>query len=433
MSHMMQLDQIVLGRYQVDDIIAMAGQAVIGCALGLHTNQRVIIKQLAASPGQKNYFEELERFKRAAHLRINHPNVVDPTHYGEENGQWYTVMPFVEGDTLDVYLSTQGGKLNWQEATFVVVEVAKGLEACHAQGVIHRDIKPANIMITPRGGACIIDFGICKILDQPTITCEGSWLGTPASMAPEQALDPSKVDCRTDLYSVGVVLYWLLTGESTVRGDTPELMAMSLAEYIPPAPHKLDRAVPIALSDACMKLLSKSPHCRFPNARALLDVLLSVSRSGQLSLCCSCHQPLRPESHFCVKCGTPQSINQMVDLRCLACGTQIVGNESHCSSCRRPFSHSNHRLIFIAGPAARRECHIPEGRFEVGRDQLAPHDFHVSRRHLLVSCSNGSVQLKDAGSTNRTYVAGQLANQPILLVTGQEIRIADNVATYQQD
>ena len=193
-------------------------------------------------------------------------------------------------------------------------------------------------------------------------------------------------------------------------------------KFAPFLPEHLDRA--------CMKLLAKQPQARFQTAEELLQALDQTELlAGGSAFCHFCGKETRGACRYCSHCGAELSADQLDTIRCLACAAS-VGEASVCPGCSRSFSGADHRLFFRTGPLAGHTFRIPEGDYEVGRNELAPRDYHISRRHLRVSCLNGSIEVQDAGSANKTYVAGQLAQHPIELLSGQQIQLADNVALY---
>jgi eukaryotic-like serine/threonine-protein kinase len=151
MPEMIKISQTILRRYEIDDLIGEGGQASLAKGTDQATGQTIVIKQLSAIPGHSNYEQELARFKRSAELRIGHPAVVDPTDFVEEKGAYYTIMPFIDGVDLSQYVDINSGKLRPQPATTIIRQVADGLGAIHAQGIVHRDIKPENILISKDG------------------------------------------------------------------------------------------------------------------------------------------------------------------------------------------------------------------------------------------------------------------------------------------
>jgi hypothetical protein len=433
MPKMMTIGQLILGRYMFVDLISEGGQASVAKATDQQQGTSVVIRQLLASSSDPFYAQELARFQRTAQLRINHPNVVDPTDYGEEDGEWYMVMPYIEGTDLDVYVAARGGRLTVPEAVAIAVGTAEGLCAAHSQGTIHRDVKPRNIRIRPDGAPVILDFGICRRLNEHTITTSSGIIGSLEWMAPEQIFRPGSEDPRSDLYSLGGVLYFMLTSQMPVQGNDAGTVAVSICQYVPPSPMQLNPAIPAHVDQACMRLLAKRPETRFQTAAEFIQAINGVPHSsGQIGFCLMCGMHLLPGSRFCHACGVEICSNQATLLQCLACGT-AVGALAVCPGCTRAFSHSDHRFTFRSGALAGSIFRIPEGTYVVGRTELLPRDFHLSRKHFVVTCVNGFVLVHDALSTNKTYVAGHPVEQPIRLVSGQELRVADNVAIYSSN
>ncbi len=430
------IGQLILGRYEVEDIESIGGQAILAKARNIDSAAIVLVKQLALGPLDKNYDAELARFWRAAELRIDHPRVVGAIDCGAEDGCHYMVMPFIEGGHLESYVCSNGGKLAPSTAGLITSQIAEGLESIAHMGVVHRDIKPHNIMMSPEMGAMIIDLGICRVLGQQTLTGGKGMLGTIEYMAPEQAHEPRSVDPRADLYSLGAVMYFMLTGRVPVEGQDAGQQVLHLCQTMPASPAQVIPGIPDHLDRVCMTLLAKLPDERYQSAREVIEVLAGEGRwpatsDPQASSCAACGASAHFGSRFCPRCGASLAAKSSSP-RCLACGSAL-SMSSQCPSCSRTFSHANHRLAFSAGPLAGEVFHIPEGIYVLGRQELAGRDAHISRQHLSVACTNGRVCLQDAGSANKTYVAGRLADCPVELQSGTEIRVASNIAIYTSD
>jgi len=211
------------------------------------------------------------REARAA-ARLRHPHIVSVHEVGQEGGAVYIVTDFVDGATLDEWLSAK--QLAPREAAQLCVTLADALHHAHEAGVIHRDLKPSNIMIDQDGEPHITDFGLAKReTAESTIAAEGQVLGTPAYMSPEQARgDARRVDRRADVYSLGVILFELLTGVRPFRGHGRMLVEQVLHENAP-SPRKHNPGVPRSLEIICRKCLEKLPEDRFPTAAELADDL----------------------------------------------------------------------------------------------------------------------------------------------------------------
>lgn len=416
MSTMMNIGDRVLGQFEVLDIIAIEGQAVVAKGLDRTAGGSVAIKQLATPGNANNYAQELARFQRAGSLRIGHPVIVDPIVCRQEGDSWYLVMPFVEGENLDAFVMCRGGRLPCDQAVAIALNIAEGLQALHNKSVIHRDIKPANVMVQRDGQVRILDLGICKLMQSPTITQGTGMLGSPDWMPEEQKRDARSVDHRADLYPLGALLYYMLTGERPARGSGRGSLSFS------------NPTIPLHIQHICMRMLSDEPQARPQTANEVIIALQGASPAA-LTACQNCGGQLASGASFCTRCGQRANTAAGASTRCLGCGRE-VDHQPACPHCRLDFGSAGHGLLFQSGPLAGTTFRIPEGAYTVGREQLNPRDSYISRRQFYVICCNGSVFVQDAGSANQTCINGQPAQQPALLLAGQEIRIAGYAGIY---
>jgi tetratricopeptide (TPR) repeat protein/tRNA A-37 threonylcarbamoyl transferase component Bud32/ribosomal protein S27E len=229
---------------------------------------RTVAIKLPRQEGLDNI--ESERFLREARAaaQLHHPGIVSIHEIGRENDQVYIVSDFVPGATLGEWVDSK--PLAFRDIAELVARIADALEHAHLQGVIHRDLKPANILLDAAGQPHLTDFGLAKRdANEITVTVEGQILGTPAYMSPEQARgEGHRVDRRADIYSLGVILYELLTGELPFRGSS-RMVVLQIIYDDPPLPRKLRTAIPRDLETIALKCLEKDPGRRYPTADEL--------------------------------------------------------------------------------------------------------------------------------------------------------------------
>ena len=261
-----------LGKYQVRSVIGRGAMGTVLEAWDPVIDRRVAIKTVKLPGAQDAEMEEeLLRFRREAQAagRLSHPNIVGVYDYGETDDLAYIVMEFVDGQSVKAALD---GQQRFAPAAIqrLMTDLLSGLEYSHGAGVIHRDIKPANLMLTKSGQAKIADFGIARI-ESSSMTQAGTVLGTPAYMSPEQFRGET-VDLRTDVYSSGVLLYQLLTGERPFEGNLSSIMHKALT-IEPPPPSVLSSAAPTALDAVVARAMAKRPDDRFASAAAFMAAI----------------------------------------------------------------------------------------------------------------------------------------------------------------
>ena len=268
----MQIGQIIKERYEITQLLGEGGMSYVYKAIDKQLQRTVAIKTL-----KPNYVEQekfVERFKREAQTaaNLNHPNIVQIFDWGIGDEPFF-VMEYIEGNTLTSIIANKR-TISMNDILFIGAQVSSGLQAAHSKGLVHRDIKPGNIMITPEGKVKVTDFGIVSFQNEESdITKTGSILGTASYISPEQA-QGKPVSKESDLYSLGTVLYELITGKPPFDGDTPIATA---TKHITEKPEKLStyRAnIPKGIENAVLKLLHKYPKDRFKNAEDLRAVLL---------------------------------------------------------------------------------------------------------------------------------------------------------------
>jgi len=266
------------GRYTLDHELGEGGMAVVFLAHDLRHDRQVALKvlrpEIAADIGGDRFDREI---RMAA--RLTHPHILPVFDSGEADGLYFYVMPTMAGKSLRDRM--RGGPMPLDEALRITRQVASALDYAHRQGVVHRDVKPENILMH-EGAALVADFGIGKALSSAgaSITQTGLALGTPAYMSPEQASADSAVDGRSDLYSLGCVLYEMLTGEQPYTG--PNAQAIISKRFLAPIPRvRAMRDVPEPLDEAVARSLARTPVDRYPTGAEFASVLLEIEQGGR--------------------------------------------------------------------------------------------------------------------------------------------------------
>jgi hypothetical protein len=261
-----------LGKYEIRRPLGRGAMGMVYEAWDPIIARRVAIKTVRL-PGATDLeaTEALNRFRREAQAagRLTHPNIVGVFDYGETDDLAYIVMEFVDGPTLKSLLDSQE-RFALPDIVRIMEDLLSGLQFSHLRGVVHRDIKPANVMLTSSGQAKIADFGIARI-ESSSMTQAGTVLGTPAYMSPEQ-FTGQMIDARTDIYSSGVLLYQLLTGDRPFDGGMSAIMHKALNTE-PPAPSLLAVTSPLSFDSVVRRAMAKRPEDRFASAAAFAQAI----------------------------------------------------------------------------------------------------------------------------------------------------------------
>jgi serine/threonine-protein kinase len=261
--------RVLNDRYEIHRRLARGGMAQVYLARDRSLDRPVAVKELVPEFATDPSF--VERFRREAQAAANlsHPNIVGVYDWGAQDGTYFIVMEYVDGPSLSRVLRADG-PFHPRRAAEIAAEVAAGLGFAHSRGVVHRDVKPGNVLLTRSGQAKVTDFGIARALSSSDedLTQAGSVMGTATYFSPEQAQGLS-VDPRSDLYSLGVVLYELVTGRPPFTGETPLAIAYKHVQDQPAPPSTLMTGLPEALEAIIMKLLAKRPDDRYASAEDL--------------------------------------------------------------------------------------------------------------------------------------------------------------------
>lgn len=384
-----------VGTYQIESEVGRGNMATVYRARQLKLDRWVAVKIV-----RSNDADFLRRFHREARAiaALRHPNILTIHNYGEDDGLPYIVMEYVDGGTLENILT--GVPMSWPSAAKYIIPIGRALAYAHSQGIIHRDIKPANILMPGPDWPLLADFGLVKMLgDQSKVTRPGVILGTPAYFAPEQILGQGG-DHFSDIYSLGIVLYELLTGSPPMMSKSPiEIMQRRVSE-LPPLPSHINRDITPQLETFMMRALERDPKRRYQTMEMFInDLAWLPGATGRMDT------------------STPQPAKATVTLDQQS--VPIVGAR-----------------LMIMGTGALiplpQQISIVIGRADVHSSlpptiDLNPHGGQsagVSRYHAQLRQIDGQWFVEDLNSTNGTFVneAVVVSGQPVPLKHGDQIR-----------
>lgn len=259
-------------RYEILENIGNGGMAVVYKARCHRLNRLVAVKILKPELASDADFRRRFHDESQAVAMLSHSNIVSVYDVSNSDGLDYIVMELIDGLTLKQYMKKRGAPLNWREALHFITQIIRALEHAHSRGIIHRDIKPHNILVLRDGSVKVTDFGIAQLASSAQSTMTLETLGSVHYISPEQAKG-SHVDCRTDLYSAGVVLYEMLTGRLPFEGDTPVFVAIQHINSIPIRPRELNPDIPPALENIILKAMAPELGQRYTSAMEMLEDL----------------------------------------------------------------------------------------------------------------------------------------------------------------
>lgn len=303
----MEAGTLLLNRYRVLELIGRGAMSEVWQAMDLRRHAIVAIKLLREDLAEDPEF--LRRFSQEANAlaQLDHPNIVRFYSFERQGNLAFLVLDFIQGITLRRYLLEQNGPLSLEEATAIFRQIAGALQYAHDTGIVHRDIKPGNILISSDKRVYISDFGIAKVIEGATLATMA--VGTPAYMSPEQILG-QKMDHRTDIYSLGVVLYEMVTGRRPFTGEEEGLTGTSTIERVRqahihkdmPDPHQWNPALTTEIVEVLRKALAKNPEDRWPT---VIDMLHAWEQATNIS-----PTPTEPGSEVTVFALPPITISQ---------------------------------------------------------------------------------------------------------------------------
>ncbi len=269
----MNLEGRLLGnRYEILEKIGNGGMATVYKAKCHVLNRYVAVKILRDEFTTDEEFIKRFEIEAQSAASITHPNIVSVYDVGNEGSLYYIVMELIQGKTLKEIIVEERGALPWKWSVNIAIQIASALEIAHKNNIVHRDIKPHNIIITEDGVAKVTDFGIAKAVSNSTITAFGTTIGSVHYFSPEHARG-GYTDSKSDLYSLGVVMYEMLTGKVPFDADTPVSVALKHMQEDPIPPIEINKNIPIAVNNIILKALRKDPNERYQTATEMLEDL----------------------------------------------------------------------------------------------------------------------------------------------------------------
>ena len=446
-----------LGQFRIVEQIGAGGMAVVFKAYQPTLDRYVAIKVLPSYHANDPVF--LTRFVQEARsvAKLAHPNIVQIHDFGEQNTITYIVMEYVDGGTLKDRLNKP---LPVAETIDYIIQAAQGLNCAHRNGIIHRDVKPANMLLRKDGRLLLSDFGIAKILEESTnLTRVGTGIGTPQYISPEQSTGQA-VDRRSDIYSLGIVLFHCLTGRVPFTAEN--LLSLTMKHLNEPLPVERLQAegVPDAVIKVVLQMAAKQPKDRYQSTEVLIDALTHASTASNLSIPRQWHagaSAITPRPDLKGGAEKEQStvydsqasvVQPVVTLTCFRCGARNPSTRLYCTTCGDDLANSRAdydrylgpngkavlaRLSMQNGPMAGRSYRFHQQVTTIGRTN--GNDFiiagrTVSRRHARLWFDNGHWYLEDLQSANGTLVNNMRIYQPVVLHDGDVIHFGDEVAVF---
>ncbi|HLZ62430.1 MAG TPA: protein kinase [Ktedonosporobacter sp.] len=476
-----EMDMLVgksLGQFRIVERIGSGGMATVFKAYQPALDRYVAVKVLPSYHAQDEVFVKRFRQEARAVAKLQHPNIVQIHDFGEDDVSHitYIVMEYVDGGTLKDRLKKA---LPVPEAVDYMIQAAEGLDCAHRNGIIHRDVKPANMLVRKDGHLLLSDFGIAKMLEGTTnLTRVGTGIGTPQYMSPEQGMGQA-VDRRSDIYSLGIVLFHCLTGRVPFTADSPLTITVKHMNDPLPVDRLTAENVPVPIIQVVQKMTAKQPHERYQSADVLIDALTSALAASNLSIQRGWRGGIQPPAapnlppsipsgplpgtfsnsgnppgQFAgppAGPGFPPGAGQpAVTLTCFRCGAPNPSTRLFCTTCGDDLSNKRAsadrylgpngrpvlaRLSIQNGPMAGRSYRFHQDVTTVGRghgNDLVIAGHTVSRRHarLWFSAPDARWYLEDLQSANGTMVNNVRIYQVVALNDGDHINFGDEAVIF---
>ncbi|GCE24629.1 hypothetical protein KDA_01130 [Dictyobacter alpinus] len=453
-----------LGQFRIVERIGTGGMATVFKAYQPTLDRYVAVKVLPAYHARDPIF--VKRFVQEARsvAKLAHPNIVQIHDFGEQDNITYIVMEYVDGGTLKDRLKQA---LPVPEAVDFIIQGAEGLDCAHRNNIIHRDVKPANMLLRRDGHLLLSDFGIAKILEEATsLTRVGTGIGTPQYMSPEQGMG-QKVDRRSDIYSLGIVLFHCLTGRVPYIADSPLTITVKHMNEPLPIDLMVAEGVPNPIIQVVQKMTAKQASDRYQSADQLIEALTGALAASNLSMPRMYRVPPISQagnSGFnggasgtslgdvnqgrsgslggvpsgaahtvaCFRCGT---VNPDSRLFCTTCGDELANGRASKDTYLVNGRPVLARLTLQTGQSGLqgRSYRFHQDVTTIGRtngnDMIIP-GRSVSRRHARLWFSDGHWYLDDVGSSNGTLVNSVRIFQAVMLNDGDTINFGDEIVVF---
>jgi serine/threonine-protein kinase len=268
----------VVGNYRIIQQIGEGGMGAVYKGIDLMLEREVAIKALRPELARQPNIVERFRAEAVTLAKLNHPNIATLHSFFRQGDDYFMVMEFVRGETLDLMVRTRGA-VSADRAVPLFCQALDGIDHAHRMGIVHRDIKPANMMLTEVGSIKVMDFGIARVLGSARMTREGHLIGTIEYMSPEQ-IRGQETDARSDIYSLGILLYEMLTGRVPFNSHSEYELMKSQIESAPPPPREFAPHISLPIEEAIMRALAKRPQSRFQTAAEFRTSLLNSMRAA---------------------------------------------------------------------------------------------------------------------------------------------------------
>ncbi len=458
-----------LGQFRIVERIGAGGMATVFKAYQPTLDRYVAVKVLPSYHARDPIF--VKRFTQEARsvAKLAHPNIVQIHDFGTQDDITYIVMEYVDGGTLKDRLKRP---LSVPEAVEFMIQAAEGLDCAHRNGIIHRDVKPANMLLRKDGHLLLSDFGIAKILEGTTnLTRVGTGIGTPQYMSPEQGTGQA-VDRRSDIYSLGIVLFHCLTGRVPFTADNPLTITVKhLNEPLPVEQLRLAN-VPAPIEQVVSKMTAKSAQDRYQSTDALIDALTTALAASNLIMpqrwrsgMSSPMPKLESQAGVSLPLSTPGLLNvpsqplssninnvageqQVVTVQCFRCGSANSSIRLFCTACGYELADKRAvndrylgpngrpilaRLSIQNGPMGGRSYLFHQDVTTIGRNNgndLVIPGRTVSRRHARLWFADGYWYLEDLQSGNGTSVNNVRIYQAVVLNNGDVISFGDEIVVF---